>query len=246
MENKKGSGIFLGVVSVATLIVAIIGATFAFFSTQTGSENNAVNVGAYEFATSVKSVERVYPTTEDEAKFTQGIIPLNVATSVGDTTYLMRALSADKKCIDDKGYMVCALYKVTLTNTSTIAAEMNLTVKTTKNVAGAGGSAFTDLTFQTLTTTDSGTTFSLDGTAATLLDTDQAVVIKKDSGDLTITAEAAETTGVAKETVHYFVVYLNEASAETNQSSQMGAKYEGQLIYTTTTGGNTLTGTFSA
>ena len=40
MENKKGSGIFLGVVSVATLIVAIIGATFAFFSTQTGSENN--------------------------------------------------------------------------------------------------------------------------------------------------------------------------------------------------------------
>ena len=47
MENKKGSGIFLGVVSVATLIVAIIGATFAFFSTQTGSVNNAVNVGAY-------------------------------------------------------------------------------------------------------------------------------------------------------------------------------------------------------
>ena len=29
MENKNGRGIFLGVVSVATLIVAIIGATFA-------------------------------------------------------------------------------------------------------------------------------------------------------------------------------------------------------------------------
>lgn len=244
MENKKGSGIFLGVVSVATLIVAIIGATFAFFSTQTGSENNAVSVGAYEFATSVKSVERVYPTTADEAKFTQGIIPLSAATNVGDTTYLMKALSADKKCIDDKGYMVCALYKVTLTNTSTVAAEMNLSVKTTKNDKGAGGAAFSDLTFQALSGDE--TAFTLDGTAAKLLDTDQAVVIKKDAGDLTITAAAADTTGTAKETVHYFVVYLNEETETTNQSSQMGAKYEGQLIYTTTTGGNTLTGTFTA
>lgn len=241
MENKRGSGIFLGVVSVATLVVAIIGATFAFFSTQTGSENNAVNVGAYEFATSVKSVDRIYPTTADEAKFTQGIIPLNAATSVGDTTYLMRALSADKKCIDDKGYMVCVLYKVTLTNTSTIAAEMNLTVKTIKNVAGTGGSKFTDLTFQALNGNEEA--FTLNSTAVTLLAEEGQ---SNDVNGVTITAAPAETTGVAKETVHYFVVYLNEASAESNQSTQMGAKYEGQLIYTTTTGGNTLTGTFQA
>lgn len=243
MENKRGSGIFLGVVSVATLVVAIIGATFAFFSTQTGSENNAVNVGAYEFATSVKSVDRIYPTAaeEDEAKFTKGIIPLNAATSVGDTTYLMRALSADKKCIDDKGYMVCVLYKVTLTNTSTIAAEMNLTVKTIKNVAGAGGSKFTDLTFQALNGNEEA--FTLNSTAVTLLAEEGQ---SNDVNGVTITADPAETTGVAKETVHYFVVYLNEASAESNQSTQMGAKYEGQLIYTTTTGGNTLTGTFQA
>lgn len=37
MENSKGRGIFLGVVSVATLIVAIIGATFAWFSASVGS-----------------------------------------------------------------------------------------------------------------------------------------------------------------------------------------------------------------
>ncbi len=246
MENKRGSGIFLGVVSVATLVVAIIGATFAFFSTQTGSENNAVNVGAYEFATKIASVDRIYPTTDDEAKFTQGIIPLNATKKIAETetTYLMRAIANDKKCIDEKGYMVCVLYKVTLTNTSTIAAEMNLTVKTTKNDKGAGGEAFTDLTFQALSGDE--TAFTLDGTAAKLLDIDQAVVIKKDTGDLTITAAAADTTGIAKETVHYFVVYLNEETEATDQSKQMGAKYEGQLIYTTTTGGNTLTGTFTA
>ena len=31
-ENRKGPGIFYAVVGVATLVVAIIGATFAFFS----------------------------------------------------------------------------------------------------------------------------------------------------------------------------------------------------------------------
>ena len=32
MENKNGQGIFYGVIGVATLVVAIIGATFAYFS----------------------------------------------------------------------------------------------------------------------------------------------------------------------------------------------------------------------
>ena len=40
MENNKGQTIFLSVVGVATLLVAIVGATFAYFSvTVTGNEN---------------------------------------------------------------------------------------------------------------------------------------------------------------------------------------------------------------
>lgn len=35
-ENRKGPGIFYAVIGVATLVVAIIGATFAYF-TATGS-----------------------------------------------------------------------------------------------------------------------------------------------------------------------------------------------------------------
>ena len=48
MENKKGNGVFLGVVAVATLIVAIIGATFAYFSITAQSAENAVNLSAYD------------------------------------------------------------------------------------------------------------------------------------------------------------------------------------------------------
>ena len=43
-NNDNGRGIFYGVIGVATLVVAIIGATFAYFSA-TAVSNNAVNVG---------------------------------------------------------------------------------------------------------------------------------------------------------------------------------------------------------
>ena len=67
MENSKGRGIFLGVVSVATLIVAIIGATFAWFSASVGSGENDVNLTAYQFDAKL-TVERVFPTKENASK----------------------------------------------------------------------------------------------------------------------------------------------------------------------------------
>lgn len=240
MENKKGSGIFLGVVSVATLIVAIIGATFAYFSTQTNSAEDAVNVSAYEFATTVTSVERIYPTTQAlEGLAGQGIIPLNAnATVTGDTTNLLYAVN-NKNCVDDRGYMVCALYKVTLTNGSASDAELNLSIKTTTNNEESGTPKFTDLTFQ-----------ALNGTAGTLTTFGLATTLSGNNGT-TVDVNENETTAITLRVPknntleHYFVVYLNEATTDTDQSTQMGATYTGQLVYTTTTGGNRLTGEFT-
>lgn len=241
MENKKGSGIFLGVVSVATLIVAIIGATFAYFSTQTNSANNAVNVSAYEFATTVTSVERIYPTTTAlEGLAGQGIIPLNptaeVKDATGGETNLLYALN-NKSCVDDRGYMVCALYKVTLTNNSAVAAELTLDLKTTAI------DKFTDLTFQALT--GEVNNFALNGKAAKIGAKDTSVTIKNNE-DKDITLIVPKKSGdVAGTLVHYFTVYLNEPTPETDQNAQMGGTYTGELVYTTTTGGNRLTGTFT-
>lgn len=245
MENKKGSGIFLGVVSVATLIVAIIGATFAYFSTQTQSNEDAVNVTAYEFATTVTSVERIYPTTQAlEGLAGQGIIPLNANATVtgGSTTNLLYAVN-NNNCVDDRGYMVCALYKVTLTNGSVRDAKLNLSIKTTTNNEVSGTPKFTDLTFQ-----------ALNGTAGTLTTFGLATKLSGDKGttvDVNETKTETETTAITltvpgNDTLeHYFVVYLNEATEDTDQSTQMGATYTGQLVYTTTTGGNRLTGEFT-
>lgn len=79
MDNK-GNGIFLSVIGIATLLVAIVGATFAWFSVQTSGEVNAqtqvntANLGSVVFAngtTATASGENVYPGWEaNDVSFT--------------------------------------------------------------------------------------------------------------------------------------------------------------------------------
>ena len=110
MDETRGRDIFLGVIGVLTLIVAIVGATFAYFSTQVNSAADSVNITSYQFATSL-AFKEVYPTKEHKA-----LIPLDSETKNGDVTYLDKALS--EGCVDAKGYQVCAVYEAVLTNTA--------------------------------------------------------------------------------------------------------------------------------
>lgn len=110
MDETRGRDIFLGVIGVLTLIVAIVGATFAYFSTQVNSAANSVNVTSYQFATSL-AFKEVYPTKEHKA-----LIPLDSKAKNGEITYLDKALS--EGCVDAKGYQACAVYEAVLTNTA--------------------------------------------------------------------------------------------------------------------------------
>ena len=47
-NNRKGTGIFYGVIGVATLIITIIGATFAYFSATTNSAEGAITAQGAE------------------------------------------------------------------------------------------------------------------------------------------------------------------------------------------------------
>ena len=73
-ENRKEDkrGIFLGIVGILTLIVAIIGASFAYFSLNARSNENAVKVQAatvqivYEEGQNI-AIENIIPSTQDVA-----------------------------------------------------------------------------------------------------------------------------------------------------------------------------------
>jgi len=243
MENGKGNGIFLGIVSVATLIVAIIGATFAYFSASTESNVNAVGVTAYEFRLSL-SVTPVYPTGS------AALIPLNPTTEIpnapeNNNTNLLYALNeAATKCVDDSGLQVCALYKVTVYNEATNRVTLSGQLKTTSNVASPeeGRTPFANLTYQAVTGSPDDNTLALEGDPKTIAAEVEGTI---DIADVVVNGATMGDDGemVPGEGITYVLVYLNDNG---DQSSEMGASYTGQLIYSSKDGvGNNLTGTFT-
>ena len=103
--NNNISNIFYGVIGVATLMVAIIGATFAYF---TATASNNVIKGNMSTITFDLSVAKV---TDSDDK-NGGMIPMS-------NNMMEQALKSSKGvCVDDNGNAVCQVYKITVNNTS--------------------------------------------------------------------------------------------------------------------------------
>ena len=124
-ENKKGSTLYV-VLGVATLVVAIIGATFAYFSA-TASNNDVIKGDTAEAGGLTLKVEPITTGTNNN------IIPLNlIADDKYPDSQFEKAM--EKKCKDDLGNNVCAVYRVTVNNmskTSTIQVQGKLNLNST-------------------------------------------------------------------------------------------------------------------
>ena len=108
-QKNTGRGIFYGVIGVATLVVAIIGATFAYFTAT--AQNKETSTGTMATVRLNLSVKKV--TTADN---TGGMIPMTngmIEKAVNPTT-----AKADRVCVDDNGNAVCQIYEITLKNDS--------------------------------------------------------------------------------------------------------------------------------
>ena len=247
MENSKGRGIFLGVVSVATLIVAIIGATFAWFSASVSSGENDVNLTAYQFDADL-TVERVFPTAENASKKIIPFVPDKVLREgQGDQTNNMNyALNeATNKCVDSSGYLVCSLYKITVTNNGSDAIELDgsvTTMETTPTETGTTLTANGDLKAQIISYADGKYTYTHNLSKALALPNTVSGSGKLIMDPATLTVGA---TSGANTSELYVLVWLNDSTG--NQSSMMGASYKGQFIFSAVGmgAGNQLTGTFN-
>lgn len=247
MENSKGRGIFLGVVSVATLIVAIIGATFAWFSASVGSGENDVNLTAYQFDAKL-TVERVFPTDENASKKIIPFVPDKVLREgQGDATNNMNyALNeATDKCVDSSGYLVCSLYKITVTNNGSDAIELDGTVTTIETTPTETGTTLTangDLKAQIISYADGKYTYTHNLSKALALPNTVSGSGKLIMDPATLTVGATPGANTAE---LYVLVWLNDTTE--NQSSMMGASYKGQFIFSAVGmgAGNQLTGTFN-
>ena len=247
MENSKGRGIFLGVVSVATLIVAIIGATFAWFSASLSSGENDVNLTAYQFDAKL-TVERVFPTAENASKKIIPFVPDKVLREGQEnkTNNMNYALNeATNKCVDSSGYLVCSLYKITVTNNGSDAIELDgtvTTIETTPTETGTTMTANGDLKAQIISYADGKYTYTHNLSKALALPNTVSGSGKLIMDPATLTVGATPGANTAE---LYVLVWLNDSNGD--QSPMMGASYKGQFIFSAVGmgAGNQLTGTFN-
>lgn len=142
-NNKKGMNVLYPVLGVATLVVAIIGATFAYFSASQTADNiqgNIANAGGIEL--SVDSITDYYDATKAElASRGSNLIPLNLmknsaeeAKELADENYTWESQFGDavaNKCVDDLGNNICEIYRITVTNKGNVPIQIrgNLTLE---------------------------------------------------------------------------------------------------------------------
>lgn len=154
-ENRKGTGVFYAVVGVATLVVAIIGATFAYFSASATNDTDVTG-------TTAKGASLAIAITRESATGTEkNMIPML-------STDLQKGVTgtASKSCIDANNNTVCQVYKVTVTNGS---ADIGINVKGTMNLT----STAKNMKWQVLTdatTVNADATTVAQGTAGTIVD----------------------------------------------------------------------------
>ena len=133
MENRKGNEIFLGVVGVATLLVAIIGATFAYFSASAQSGNEAITVQStvlnlgYSDVTDELSTNLI-PASNDIALYA-GTNETWISGGEISEGYYGQGL-----CKDDNKNEVCGIYTFTIGNPNfTTAMNISGEIVSTKN-----------------------------------------------------------------------------------------------------------------
>ena len=142
-QHRRNKGIFYATVSIVTLVIAIIGASFSYFIASASSGEGTVTTGSTSYSLEFK--------TEDETLLNKDLIPAdnNVAyygavvqdyyngdpkdeiyTSLEQNSLTFdKTLLANTKCRDDHGNAVCSVYIFTITNPTTSGTDQVLLFK---------------------------------------------------------------------------------------------------------------------
>ena len=216
MNEQKGAGrgIFYGVIGVATLVVAIIGATFAYFtaSAQTGAGNqNITGRTNDELGTALTITTTRVHFSGVSASAGDDLVPggFNNATPGLDASDITAALQ--KGCVDG-GYTGCHVWKVQATSTQNIDhanIELTLTLNNVATKTQWGYAVYT-----TADDTETGTptlaTVANDRSASNAIDENFAT-------PLDIHNNAALTTAGK---IYYVMVYLNNVTSAQNNTTE--------------------------
>lgn len=236
-NNRKGPGIFYAVVGVATLVVAIIGATFAYFSASVsanGNENVRGETLDVTDAVLSASVEKV--TFAGAVSPSNNLVPaffgkegdtLNVATPAALTKAHVETLLSNKCENATDKYTGCHVYRITATSSQTVAdADVLLSLTTT----GADNSQWGYVVF-----TADGDVAAASATNVTLVGTPAAIGDGVNGLDihgkgLTVADEEDDVT-----VTYYLLVYVNDTDNVQNDkdttATNVTGNYSGSITF---------------
>ena len=141
-KKKSGFGFFYGVLGVSTLVIAIIGATFAYF-TATSSDDTVIKG---EAATAGLSLNITHLSTAASA----GLIPLNSTDLQKAVTGDTNATGTPKYCLDKDNNSVCQIYSIEVTNEGSAAAAVSGTLDLEPDIDTDANSEFANLKWELL------------------------------------------------------------------------------------------------
>ena len=224
-ENRKGPGVFYAVVGVATLVVAIIGATFAYFSASATVGGDEITGGTQDISGALTAeVNAIYDGSAAAAG--PGLVPSDITNSA---TAINAAVG--KECVSN-GYAGCHLYQIHVKSTTTLnAVELNLASMTfTKEPTDKASWKW--VVYQAVDGAASAqTTYTMAGNSIV------------DSGDSFATTNASiRTAGMTANTDYYYylMVYIvndTEASQNAGDAKSVLGTYKGTISLAGGTGG---------
>lgn len=125
MRDSKSRDIFYGVVAIATLIIAVIGATLAYFSITAKSDENAVNAKSGTVSISYDDGQQVTASADELIPSSFEVV--QKAYEKNMSNFGTDPAMAKNVCIDDNGYQVCSIYRFSISSDTEhqISATLN-------------------------------------------------------------------------------------------------------------------------
>lgn len=123
-NERKGRGLFYGVVAVATFIVMAVGATFAYFTASTSSGSTTVN-------TKSASVNLKF-ISYNTGWMSENLIPASTNT-VGYSFQEQNDTTPNDLCKDDQDRSICSVYVFQIYNSDNGDLTVNIDVESTDN-----------------------------------------------------------------------------------------------------------------
>ena len=185
-QKSQKAPLIYAIVGVMTLIVAVAGSTYAYF-TATATAQTPIEGETLDIRLGV-SIEKVSSTGTKGA----GLIPIHDGTN--SASQLSAAAKAN--CVDKNNYTACQIYKITLTNGGTDTTTVNTSIKfdqTTANLKWAAMDSATtvsDKLGQALTTSSNIFENTTLGSSAV---TQYVMVYLNNTGEDQTSSDAAKT-----------------------------------------------------